>query len=140
MRRRREDRLVQYIFPIAGEFLLGRDAAGERTRAPAGAANHHPLADRGLLRRAERQRRPVDLAQRLHQAETGLLIEAKRMAFHHVSVVAMQPDGLRLGDQIADGQHQAVVDQHAVAGALDPKRFGREAVGRDDRMQADHRG
>ena len=62
------------------------------------------------------------------------------MAFHHVAVAEMQPDGLRFGDQIADGQHQAVVDQHAVAGALDAERFGGEAIGRDDRMQADHRG
>ena len=44
------------------------------------------------------------------------------------------------GDQIADGQHQAVVDQHAVAGALGAQRLGGEGVGRDDRMQADHRG
>ena len=89
-----EDRLVQHVFPIAGEFLLGGDAAGERARAPAGAADHHPLADLGRLRRADRQRRQVDLAQRLHQAEAGLLVEAERMAFHHVAVAEMQPDGL----------------------------------------------
>ena len=86
------------------------------------------------------KRRQIDLAERLHQAEAGLLVEAERMAFHHVAVAEMQPDGLRFGDQIADGQHQAVVDQHAVAGALDAERLGGEAVGRDDRMQADHRG
>src|SRR6185437_4317631 len=52
----------------------------------------------------------------------------------------MQPNGRSLGDQIADGEHQAVVDQHAVAGALDAQGLGGEAVGRDNRMQPDHRG
>ena len=44
MRRRGEDRLVEHVFPIAREFLLGGDAAGERTGAAAGAADHHALA------------------------------------------------------------------------------------------------
>ena len=61
------------------------------------------------------------------------------MAFHHAAVAEMQPDGFGLGDQIADGQHQSVVDQHAVAGALGAERVRAEGVGRDDRMQADHR-
>ena len=140
MRRIGEDRLVEHVFPIAGEFLLGGDAAGERAGAPAGAADHHALADLGGARGADRQRRQVDRAERLHQAEAGLLVEAERVAFHHAAVAEMQPDGLGFGDQIADGQHQAVVDQHAVAGALDAERLGGEGVGRDDRMQADHRG
>ena len=52
----------------------------------------------------------------------------------------MQPDRFGLGDQIADGEHQPVVDQHAVAGALAAERVGGEGVGRDDGVQADHRG
>jgi len=52
----------------------------------------------------------------------------------------MQPDGFGLGDQIADGQHQPVADQHAITGALDAKGVGGEGVVRDDGMQADHRG
>ena len=135
-----EDRLVEHVFPIAGEFLLGGDAAGQRARAPAGAADHDALADLGAARRADRQRRQIELAERLHQAEAGLLVEAERMALHHAAVAEMQPDGFGFGDQIADGEHQAVVDQHAVAGALDAQRLGGEGVGRDDRMQADHRG
>ena len=99
------------------------------TRSPTSAA----------LRRAERQRRQIELGQRLHQAEAGLLVDAERVARRDAAVAEMQPDGFGLGDQIADGQHQAVVDQHAVAGALGAKRVGGEGVGRDDRMQADHR-
>ena len=31
----------------------------------------------------------------------------------------MQPDRFRLGDQVADGEYDAVADQHPVSGALD---------------------
>ena len=62
------------------------------------------------------------------------------MAFDHAAVAEMQPDGFGLGDQIADGQHQAVVDQHAVAAAFGAERGGAEGVRRDDRVQADHGG
>ena len=135
-----EDRLVQHVFPIAGEFLLGGDAAGERACAAAGAADHHAFADFRRFRGADLERRQIDLAERLHQAETGLLVEAERMALHHAAVAEMQPDRFGLGDQIADGEHKAVVDQHAVAGALDTERVGSEGIRRNDRMQADHRG
>ena len=79
------------------------------------------------------------LAERLHQPETAFGIEAERVARHHAPVAEMQPDGFGLGDEIADGQHQAFVDQHAVAGAFGAERVGAEGVGRNDRMQADHR-
>ena len=69
-----EDRLVQHVFPIAGEFLLGGDAAGERAGAPAGAADHHALADFGRARGADGKRGKIDLAERLYQAEAGLLV------------------------------------------------------------------
>ena len=45
MRRIGEDRLVEHVFPIAGELLLRGDAPGNRTRAAAGAADHDALAD-----------------------------------------------------------------------------------------------
>jgi hypothetical protein len=51
----------------------------------------------------------------------------------------MQPDGLRFGDQITNRQHQSIVDQHAIAGALGAQGISAEGVGGDDRMQADHR-
>ena len=47
MRGMGEDRLVQQILPVTGEFLLRRDMAGNRPRAPAGAAHHHAVADFG---------------------------------------------------------------------------------------------
>jgi hypothetical protein len=75
----------------------------------------------------------------LHKAEAGLRVDTERVALHDIAVGQMQPDGLGFGDQIADRQHKAVADQHAVAGALHPERIGSEGIGRDNRMQADHR-
>ena len=62
------------------------------------------------------------------------------MALHHAAVAEMQPDRFGLGDQIADGEHQPVVDHDAVAGALGPQRFRGEGVRGDDGMQSDDRG
>ena len=138
MRRIGEDGVVDQIFPIAGEFLPRGDVAGERTRAAAGAADDDALAGLRLLRGADRQRRQIDLAERLHQAETGLAVEAERMAFNDTPVAEMQPDGLGLGDQVADGQHQAIVDQHAVAGTFGAEGLGGEGVRRNDGVQAEH--
>ena len=141
MRGMGEDRLVQQIFPIAGEFLLGRDLARDRPRASAGAADHDAVAD--LVRRRT-SRAAADRCRARPSACTrpkpDLEIEAERMALHDAAVAEMQPDGFGLGDEIADGQHQPVVDQHAIAGALGAERLRAEGVGRDDRMQPDHRG
>src|SRR5947208_2851960 len=41
----------------------------------------------------------------------------------------MQPDRFRLSDEITDGEHHAVADQHAVSGALGAQRLGREGIG-----------
>jgi hypothetical protein len=140
VRRVGEDRLVEHVFPIAGEFLLGSNGGCERAGAPAGAAEHDALADLRGGGRADRKRRQVDAAERLHQPEAGFGVEAERMALRHAAVAEMQPDRLRLGDQIADGEHQTVADQHAVAGAFGAERVGGEGVGGNDRMQPDHRG
>ena len=91
-------------------------------RSPISAKRDEPMGSAGRSISTER----------LHQAEAGLLVEAERMTFHHMAVAEMQPDSGGFRDQVADGQHQPVVDQHAVAGALDPQRLGGKAVGRDD--------
>ena len=78
------------------------------------------------------------MAERLHQAEAAFGIEAERVALHHPAVAEMQPDRFSFGDQVADRQHQPIVDQHAVAGALGTEGVRAEGIGGDDRMQADH--
>ena len=139
MRRIGEDRLIEQIFPIAGEFLLRHDLARDRARAAAGAADHDAVADLGGGGGAERQRLDDRGGRAPAPGQSRFGIEAERMALHHAAVAEMQPDGFRFGDEIADGQHQAVIDQHAIAGALGAERFGAEGVGRDDRVQPDHR-
>jgi hypothetical protein len=86
------------------------------------------------------QRIDVHAAERLHQAEAGDRIEAERMAFHDATVAEVQPDRLGLGDEIADGEHQSVVDHDAVADALGAERLRGECVGRNDGVQADDGG
>jgi hypothetical protein len=54
------------------------------------------------------------------------------VALHDAAIAQMQPDRFRLGDQVADGQHQVIANHHAVAGALGAERRGRECVGRND--------
>ena len=125
MRGRREDRLVEHIFPIAGEFLAGSDARRHRMMPPAGAADHNALANRGGRRLAERQCGEVDAGERLHQAETCLLVITEHVPGHRAAVAEGEPDLLRLGDEIADGQHRAIfADQDTVTGTLGAERFG----------------
>ena len=104
-----EDRLVEEIFPIAGEFLLGRDPRRHRALPAAAAGDDHALADPDPRRAAERQRRQVEPAQRLDQAEAGLLVIGQRMARDGAAVIGVDPDRLGLGDEIADGEDQPVV-------------------------------
>src|ERR1700758_4715970 len=49
----------------------------------------------------------------------------------------MQPDRLSLGDEVADGEHETIVDHDSVAGAFGAQRLRSEAVLGDDRMQSD---
>ena len=141
MRRRGEDRLIDHIFPVAGELLLGDDASGDRTRTSAGAADHDALADRDRAGIADRQRRQVETGQRLDQPETCRLVIGQHGAGHVAAVDQREPDRLRLGDEIADGQNQPVgTDQHAIAGALGAQRVGGEGIRRDDGAHAHHGG
>ena len=87
MRRRGEDRFVEHIFPIAGEFLLGDDAGRDRALPSAGAADDDALADRGRGRFADLERRHVELGERLHQAKAGLLVVAEHVPRHGAAVV-----------------------------------------------------
>ena len=101
-----EDRFVQDIFPITGEFLLGGDAAGKRARAPAGTTDDDAFADFGGLRRAELKHGQIDFTERLYQAKAGFLVEAERVTLHHAAIAKMQPYRVGFGDQIANGEYE----------------------------------
>ena len=141
MGRRREDRFIEHVFPIAGEFLLGDDAGGDRVLPSAGSANDDAFAKRGRRRLAELQRRHVEFGKRLHQPEAGLLIIAKHVAGHRPTVAQREPDRVRFGDQIADGQDQAVAaNDDTVAGTLGAERFRGERIRGHGYAQRHHAG
>jgi hypothetical protein len=96
------------------EFLPGHDVRLDIAAGPV--SKHDVVADLGLGRVTELQRRQVEGAQRLHKAESGFLVVGKRVARNHAPVMACQPDLLGLGDQVADSQHQPVfADDDAAA-------------------------
>jgi hypothetical protein len=127
MGRRDEDRVVEQIFPIAGELLLRHDAGLD---GPVHAVGEHDgIADPGLCRVAEIQRREPKMAKRLDEPEAGLLVVGERVRRDETPVLAGQPDFLGLGDQIADGEHQAILaDDHAAALAAGAEHRGGEGV------------
>ena len=138
VRRRGEDRLVDEIFPVAGEFLLGDDVGVDMLADTVG--ERHGVADIGLPGVAELDRRQAERRQRLHQAEAGLLIVGQRMRGNHSAVLVGQPDFLGLGDQIADGEHHAILaDEDAIAGPFGAKRLRRKGIGGDDGMDGHDR-
>ena len=63
------------------------------------------------------------------------------MTRHRAAIVERDPDRVGFGDQITDGQDQAVAaNEDAVAGALGAERFRGKGVGRHGGAQADHGG
>ena len=63
------------------------------------------------------------------------------MAGNDASAAVADPDGLGLGNQIADSEYQAIVaDDDAVPRPLGAQRLGGEGVGWNDRLDADDRG
>src|SRR5215470_11788225 len=90
--RRSKDRLVQHIFPIAGELLLGDDARRNRALTSSGAGHDNAFADLGLAGMPDRQRRQVEPRKSLHQTESGFLIIGKSMARHRWADTGSEPD------------------------------------------------
>ena len=125
---RGEDRLVEKIFPIAGEFLLADNHRAHRF-CPGAGGDRHGIAELGLARAAELERRAIEVAQRLDEAEAGLRIDGERVSRGDPALSVGEPDVLGLGDQIADRQHKAALaDDDAAAGALLAERLGGESV------------
>ena len=92
MRRRGEDRLVEDVFPVAGEFLLAHDDRRDRPRPAAGAADDDARPDLERARAAERKGRHVDPRQRLDETEAGGLVIAERVARNGPAVAQPEPD------------------------------------------------
>ena len=139
MGRRREDRLVEHVFPITGELLFGDDAGCNGMLAPAGAGDDDPLAKRGGRRLTDFKRRHVELGERLHQPESGFLVVAEDVTGHRAPVVQREPERVRLSDQVTDGQNEAVAaNDDAITGALSAECVRRKGVGRHGCAQRHH--
>ncbi len=135
-----EDGVVQQILPVAGELLARDDAAGDRALAPARAGQDHFFTQRRVPSLGQGQHRDGQGLQRLHQAKAGGLVEAQHMARDLLAFAGGQGDVVGLGDQIADGQDDAVLaDQDAVADPLSAQRARGEGVGRHIGVQPHHR-
>ncbi len=140
MRRRGEDRLVEHVLPVAGKLLLRDDARGERMAAPAGAGHHHAASRLRRARAPKRQRRQIERAERTHEPEARGLVVGDRVTRHDAVVGETDPDLVRLGDEIADGQHHVVADDDAVPATLRAEHLRCEGVVRHFRAQPYDRG
>jgi hypothetical protein len=139
MRRRREDRLVEHVLPVAGELALAEHARLERMRSPAVPGDHHLVADLAGGGGAALERRQLEAPERLHQPEAARLVVGERETRDGGAVVGRQPYRVRLGDQVADGEHEPVADHDAVAGALGAEDLRGESVLRHLGAQQHHR-
>ena len=139
MHRRGEDRLVEHVFPISGELLLGDDPRRDRMLPAAGPGHDDALSGRRRARFTQRQNRQVETPQRLHQSEAGLLVIGEHMAGNHFAFVSGEPDRFGFHDEVADRQRHAVADQHRIAAAFGAQRFRGERVRGHDRVQVHHR-
>ena len=107
-------RLLEQIFPVAGKFLFRDNRRIYGLGAPAGRDDNR-IANPGVGGWSEFQGWTIESIESLHQAEPGLLIDRERVTWYHAPVVAGDPDGFRLGDEITDRQHEAGFSDHRSA-------------------------
>ena len=123
-----EDRLVEQIFPIAGELLLADDHGADGLHARA-RRDDHRIAEFCLARAAKLERRAVQPVERLHEAEPAHRIDGERVSGGDAAAGVGKPDILGLHDEIADRQHEtAFPDDDAAARPLLAQRLGGESV------------
>ena len=136
MRGRGKNCLVEDVFPIAGEFLLGHDP--RRDRMPASARRRrpprsHPTSHSSICRSATRATRSVRAPEPFRSRSPG----RRRAHDRYCTAIAeMQPDRLSLGDEVAYGEHDAVSDQDTVSRPLGPQRFGGEGICGNNRPES----
>ena len=138
VRRRGEERLVEHVLPVAGELALREYCRFQGVRAPAVSGHHYVLADADRRRAAALDRLHAKFAERLHQPESRRLVVGEHRAAHHRALRGREPDDACLGDEIADREDQAVLDDDAVAGALGAEDRRGESVLRDLGPQQHH--
>src|SRR5207244_4288106 len=109
VRRRGEDRALQEVLPIAGEFLARDDQRLDGVAPAAAGGDDRRILDAQAAGVAELERRQSQPAECLDEAESGLLIESDDMTLRRPTIARAEPQRLRLGDEVADGEHEAVL-------------------------------
>jgi hypothetical protein len=137
--RRGEDRVIEHILPVTGEFLTGNDRRCYRVTPPALGRHDDAVAGADPRFGAKLRRRHRKSPERLDQTESGLLVIGQHMPRDSPANARCEPDRLGLSDQITDRQDQAVLaDQDAAAGPLSTQCPGRKSVLRDSGMKPQH--
>src|SRR3569832_2238960 len=138
MRRGDEDRLIEQILPVAGELLLGDDRRAHRI---AGAVDKgHGIAQACRTGFAQRQGRQIELPQRLDKTKATLLVVSERVAGDDATILRCEPHLLSLGDEVPDGEDEALLgDHHAAAFAPRAKAGGSKGIVRDVGTDGDDR-
>ncbi len=86
------------------------------------------------------ERLHVQSAERLDETEAGFLIIGEDMPGHGAAGRGGEPNGLGLGDQIADRQDETVAaDQDAATGTLGAERPGGKSILRNGCPHSEHR-
>jgi hypothetical protein len=137
-RRRREQRVVDAVLPVAGEDPPRDHARGAELRRRLAADDEQVVFGCDRARRAERRRGNVHRCQRLQQTKAGGEVVADD-ARRQVAAVALQQLHLvGFEDQVADGEYQAVGrDDDAGALAHAAERVVRLRVRHGQRLHAD---
>jgi hypothetical protein len=114
MGRRREERLVQQIFPAAGEFALPDDIGAGHHGRTTEARDQHWVAFLHVGGLAQRHRLVFERFDRAQQAEARFMVVADDVCRHGPPVVVDDFGGVGLDHQVADRQDEAVtVDKDA---------------------------
>ena len=127
-----EKGFVEHVLPVPGELAFGDDAPGDECVSATVAGKDNRIAHVARRAHAEIHGRRRQWLKGLDEPESGFLIVAEDMAGDGQALVVRDPERLRFGHQIADGQHEAgVADHHAVAHPLCPQHGRGERIFRN---------
>jgi hypothetical protein len=141
MQRRGEQRLVEQVFPVAGELVLRDQPRRQRVMPPAVRDRVDGVAGRQRVRASTRDRRDAEVPERLHEPEARDEVDRDRVRVDGAAVARRQLDVGRLGHEVPDRHREPVLaDDDGAAGAIGAEDRRGERVGRDLGVERDDRG
>src|SRR5437879_181768 len=97
---RREQRVIEEVFPIAGEFAPGDDLRIQSVLEAAMANDDHTVTNRRRRCRPALDRRYTEASQWKDEFETRHLIVSKGVTGNHRSVMGGEPDRFGFRNEI----------------------------------------